>query len=455
MAQADHSRPQLGINGYGPRGPFVEFHNRPNRWAVMVCHRRAGKTVACVADLILSALLTRKQDARYAYLCPQYNQAKDVAWKYVKQLTADIPGVQYNETELRADLPNGARIRLYGADNPDRLRGLYLDGVVLDEYADMRYGVWGEVLRPALSDRKGWAVFIGTPKGPNAFHKLWKETEGHKDWYRLMLRASESGLVDADELADAQQQMTDDQYAQEYECSFEAAIQGAYYGKEIAKADKDGRIRTVEYDPILPVFTAWDIGYSDDTTIVFYQVTRGEVRIIDYYAASGQGVAHYVEVLNAKPYSYFSLGDKPCLFLPHDARAKTFASGGKSTQEQFAALGYNSRIVPELSLQDGIQAVRMMLPRTYIDKDNCLELLDALRLYRREWDGEKKVFRDKPLHDWTSHAADAMRYCAVMYREASGSDEPKQPPKFAIEDGRMNITLDELWAETTTREERI
>jgi len=420
----------------------------------MVCHRRAGKTVACVADLVLAALTTSKQDARYAYLCPQYNQAKDVAWKYVKQLTADIPGVGYNETELRADLPNGARIRLYGADNPDRLRGLYLDGVVLDEYADMRYGVWGEVLRPALSDRKGWAVFIGTPKGPNAFHKLWQETDGHRDWYRLMLRASESGLIDPQELDDARQQMTDDQYAQEYECSFEAAIQGAYYGRDLALADKEGRIAVVDYDEALPVYTAWDIGYTDDTAIVFYQVTRGEVHVIDYYAASGEGVAHYVDVLNSKPYRYFTLGEKPCLFLPHDARAKTFASGGKSTQEQFAAHGYLSRIVPELSLQDGIQAVRMMLPRTYIDKDRCADLLDALRLYRREWDGEKKVFRDKPLHDWTSHAADAMRYCAVMYRDAAEKEQPAAPAVFAVQGGQMNITLDEMWAETPQREDR-
>lgn len=412
-----------------------------------MCHRRAGKTVACVADLVLSALLTRKQDARYAYLCPQYNQAKDVAWKYVKQLTTDIPGVQYNETELRADLPNGARIRLYGADNPDRLRGLYLDGVVLDEYADMRYGVWGEVLRPALSDRKGWAVFIGTPKGPNEFHSLWKVTEHNPDWYRLMLRASESGLVDASELEAARQQMTEDQYAQEYECSFEAAIQGAYYGRDIAQADKDGRICSVEYDSASPVFTAWDIGYSDDTAIVFYQVIRGEVRVIDYYAAHGEGIEHYVRVLNERPYRYFMMGDKPCIYLPHDARAKTLASGGKSTQEQFQAHGYRSRIVPDLGLQDGIQAVRMMLPRVYFDADKCAELLDALRLYRREWDGEKKVFREKPMHDWTSHAADAFRYCAVMWKELAQPEKPPEPR------WPTDLTISELIARNRRRED--
>ena len=167
----------MGINAYQVRAPFDPFHRRKERWAVLVCHRRAGKTVACIAELVACALVTNKQNARYAYICPQFNQAKDVAWVYIKQLTSDIPGISYNESELRADLPNGSRIRLYGADNPDRMRGLYLDGVILDEYADMKPSIWGEVLRPALSDRKGWGVFIGTPKGHNDFYDLWMRTE--------------------------------------------------------------------------------------------------------------------------------------------------------------------------------------------------------------------------------------------------------------------------------------
>ena len=211
MATADDPSPQRGINAYRPRQPFVDFHNRAQRWAVMVCHRRAGKTVACVADLVLSALVTPKSDARFAYVAPLYRQAKDVAWMYVKSLTADIPRMTYNETELRADFPNGARVRLYGADSPDSLRGLYMDGVILDEFADMRPSVWGEVIRPLLADRRGWATFIGTPKGHNGFWDIWTLAQGHLDWFSLMLRASESGVLSQAELESSAQGMSEDQ----------------------------------------------------------------------------------------------------------------------------------------------------------------------------------------------------------------------------------------------------
>lgn len=393
----------------------------------MVCHRRAGKTVACVADLVLSALLTSKQDARFAYIAPQLNQAKDIAWSYLKNLTADIPRVQYNETELRADLPNGSRVRIYGADNPDRLRGLYLDGVILDEYADMRPSVWGEIVRPLLSDRLGWAVFIGTPKGHNEFWRIWNSRKDDREWFSLMLRASESGIIPKSELVSAAKEISDDQYQQEYECSFSAAVQGAYYAKDLEQLERDGRITEVPYDKALPVYTAWDIGYSDDTTIWFWQQIRNEVHVIDFYSDHGHGVEHYVKVLKDRGYNYAKLTSQPFLWLPHDARAKTFASGGKSTQEQFREMGYQSVIAPELGLQDGIQALRATLRHCWFDKEKCHEGLEALKLYRREWDEDRKVFRDKPLHDWTSHAADAARYLACVWKEQKKPPEEIKP----------------------------
>jgi phage terminase large subunit len=183
----------------------------------------------------------------------------------------------------------------------------------------------------------------------------------------------------------------------------------------------------------------------------------GEVHVIDYYANNGHGVPHYVDVLNEKGYNYAKLGNKPFLWLPHDARAKTFASGGKSSQEQFMALGYSSRIVPELSLQDGINALRMMLPKAYFDRQKCFDGVEALKLYRREYDDDKKVFRDKPLHDWTSHAADAARYMAIAFREAS--PEARRPePKFAFrgtDNGITSLTMNEMWALTPKRDTRI
>ena len=398
--------------------------------------------MACVADLVLSALTTPKQDGRYAYIAPQYNQAKDVAWGYVKRLTSDIPGVEYNESELRADLPNGSRVRLYGADNPDRLRGLYLDGAILDEYADMKPRVWGEIVRPLLADRKGWAAFIGTPKGHNEFYSVWKHALANSDWFALKLAASTSGLLDELELADARRGMTDDQYEQEFECSFEAAIVGAYYGREMGAAEKDGRICSVPFDPAMPVHTAWDLGYRDDTAIFWFQVVRGEIHVIDFHASSGGDVSYYAGIVQGKPYKYGTH------YLPHDARAKTLASAGKSIIEQMGTLlGLsNMAIVPELSVQDGIQAARMALPRCWFDRDKCGDGIEALKQYQREWDEDKKAFREKPRHDWTSHPADAFRMLAIAWRE-SGPIQKAPDPARAVGVGAANTaTLNDLWS---------
>ena len=444
MASSEH---WYGFNQYEPRGPFLNLHGRRQRWAVIVAHRRAGKTVACLADLVLDVLFTKKSDYRAAYIAPQYNQAKDVAWGYIKRLTGDIPNVQYNESELRADLPNGARIRLYGADNPDRLRGLYLDAVILDEYADMKPRVWGEIIRPLLADRQGWAVFIGTPKGKNEFWRIWQNAD--QDWFKLNVKASESGLLLKSELEQAAKSMTEDQYLQEFENSFDAAITGAYYGKEFRQAELEGRVTSVEYDRNVKVFTSWDLGYHDDTAIWFWQVIGGEIHFIDHYSASGLAIEDYAKVITEKPYKYARH------WLPHDARAKTLASGGKSIIEQLAAhLGIESMgIVPDLSVQDGIQATRMMLPRSWFDQGRCGEAVETVKQYQREWDDDRKTFREKPRHDFTSHDADALRMAAVAWKEAKPKEIPA-PAEFAAKgvNGRIvTAKLDDLWAEKSPR----
>lgn len=402
----DDEESDLIVIPYEPRDAFLAFHERQARWAVMVAHRRAGKTVACINDLLRAALTCDKPDGRYAYIAPQFNQAKDVAWLYIRRFAGVVPGAEFNESELRCDLPNGARIRLYGADNPDRLRGIYLDGVVLDEYADMRPSIWGEVLRPLLADRKGWAVWIGTPKGRNAFYETWEGAEA-QGWFRLMLKASETGLIDAEELEAARSQMTPEQYEQEFECSFEAAIMGAYYARELAQADKDGRIANVPYEPSQQVHVAWDLGIGDSTALVFAQVVGREWRIVDFYEASGVGLDHYVGVLRSKPYTYGAQ------ILPHDAAAKELGTG-KSRVEVLESLGLRDvKVLKQERVEDGINAVRMTLPKCWFDKTKCAQLLEALRQYRTEYDERKKVFKPTPLHDWTSHAADAMRYLCV------------------------------------------
>lgn len=400
----------------------MPYHDRAERFAVGVAHRRCGKTVACINDTIRRAITEGKTDARYAYVAPQYNQAKDVAWLYLKKYAEPITQ-QSNESELYVRLINGATIRLYGADNPDRLRGIYLDGAVLDEYADMHPNVWGEVIRPLLTDRRGWATFIGTPKGHNSFYDIYNRAKVSPDWHTFVLRASETGIVPAQELQDARADMSDDQYAQEFECSFEAAIQGAIYGKLIEDADKAGRLCRVDYDRSTPVKTSWDIGFDDSTVIWFWQIVGNEVRIIDYYEANGHGVEHYCDVVKSKSYKYGRH------YVPHDAAHKLMAAGGRSIVEQAKDHGVMMFVVNATTQANSIEALRVTLPHSWIDSDKCATGIEALRMYRYAFDAKRNVFSTKPLHDWSSHACDALEIMARVWREEKQPEKP-QPPKF-------------------------
>jgi hypothetical protein len=386
------------------------------RFNVLVAHRRFGKTVFCINELIKQAAKNNRDDPRYAYVAPLLSQAKDVAWEYLKRYTAEIPEATVNESELRVDLPGGVRIRLYGADNPDRLRGIYLDGVVFDEFAQMQPRVWSEVIRPALADREGWAVFIGTPMGRNQFHALYEQAKADASWHAALFRASETDIIPAAELREAAKAMTDDQYAQEFECSFDAAVIGSYYGRTIADLERDNRIRRVPWEPKVPVVTAWDLGIGDSTAIWFCQQVGNEVRLIDYHENSGVGLSHYAgEILDRKARGWaFSEH-----LLPHDATVRELGTG-KSRVETLQGLGINPRVLPAMPVDDGINAARLMLPRCWFDADKCARGLEALRQHRREYDDKLKAFKGRPLHDWTSHAADAFRYLAMGLKPADG-----------------------------------
>lgn len=434
---------------YAPRSVFEDFHDRKERWAVVVAHRRCGKTVACINDLIYRALTEEKENARYAYIAPYYAQAKSIAWDYLQRFAKPVMA-KSNQSELWVELLNGARIKLFGADNPDSLRGLYLDGVVLDEYADMRPRMWGEIIRPLLADRLGWAVFIGTPKGHNAFYDVYNNATKNDNWYVKTLRASQTKLLPDSELKDAFQSMSEDQYLQEFECSFESAMVGAYYGKEMRVLTDQGRITKVEHDPIFPVYSAWDLGYSDDTAVWWFQVVHGEIRVLDYHSSNGQPISFYTGLLESREqergYVYRTH------WLPHDARAKTLASGGKSIIEQISnKIPLESlKIVPSLSLQDGIQASRLALMRAWFDAEKCEDGIECLRQYQREFDEDKKVFRDKPRHDWTSHGADAFRMLAIAWSEEH-KEVARDKPIKGLHVGQTDVTLNEMWASTPKR----
>lgn len=396
---------------YEPRDQFIAYHDRVERFAKIVAHRRFGKTVGCINDKIKAALSNTRQypPPRYAYVAPTYTQAKDIAWGYLKHYSAPIPGIKTSESELWVEYPNGARIRLYGADNYDRMRGLYHDGVTIDEPAQMDPRAWPEVIRPTLSDYTGWGTFIGTPAGRDWFYKIDLNEDGSPsdNFFRLTLKASETGVIPPDELESLRSGLSQEQFAQEFECSFDAAVVGAYYGRLMAAADADKRITGVPYEPTAPVYTAWDLGIRDATAIWFAQVIGREIHLIDYYEASGVDLGHYVREIVGKPYLYAGH------IVPHDAQAKELGTG-KSRLEVLESLGLKNLTVAAMHrVEDGINAVRTIIPRCWFDERKCARGIDALKLYRAEYDDKLQALKPRPVHDWASHSADSFRYLAM------------------------------------------
>lgn len=398
---------------YKPRDAFMPYHEADKRYTLTVAHRRAGKTVARINKLIRKAAECRNHNPRFGYLAPYFVQAKDIAWGYLKQYAGPIIefGGKVNESELSITFGhNGATIRLYGADNAERMRGLYFDGLAADEAQDIRPSVLTQIIMPALADRKGWLDLSGTPKGwANLLGQTYQKCRDDPDWFIQVLKASETGLIDADELRQLRQQMPENEYLQEFECSFDAAITGSYYAKDLGEAETSKRIGNVPHEPMAQVQTFWDLGISDSMSIWFAQAVGREVRIIDYYEAAGYGFDHYAQVLKAKPYTY----DKH--WAPHDIQVRELGTG-RSRLEVAQSLGINFDVVPQVGVKDGIDALRMLLPRCWIDATKCAIGIEALKAYREKID-EKRGISLGPLHDWASHAADAARYMAVALQE--------------------------------------
>ncbi len=427
---------------YEPRSQFEEFHSRSNRWSAMVAHRRAGKTFACVNDIVTRATYTQKKNARYAYIAPFYRQAKDVAWVYLKDAARPLlkAGTKPRESELRVELFNGAWITLYGADNPDALRGIYLDGVVMDEFGDCRPSLWGEVILPTLSDRKGWAVFIGTPKGHNHFYDIRNRAKEEPEWFYAELKASQTGIISEDELAEAKAQQTEDQYNQEYECDFEAAVMGTYYSSLITELEAKGQIGDYPYDPDQPVHVAGDLGFTDSSAYWFWQLAPEGPVIIDYEEAHSEALPYYFDLLNYKPYEYETI------WLPHDAKAKSLQTG-RSTIEQFLEAGFPCNIQPKLAIQHGIDAGRLILKSCHFNKETTTEGIEALRAYRRQYNEVTKAYTDKPLHDWSSHGADAWRGLALVTKARLSPAPKKKESAWEQMTKPVQYTLNQLYEE--------
>jgi phage terminase large subunit len=412
--------PRTVVIPYQPRPLQLEFHDdfqraQPRR-SVLVCHRRFGKSVMTINELVRQAAQCPRPNPRYAYVAPYRHQAKAIAWDFLKQYTQDVPGVSYNESELRCDLPWGARLTLFGADNADALRGMYLDGVVLDEYAFMHPDVFEKVISPTLVDRDGFALFIGTPNGRNHFHALYEQTQAEPESLTRFWPASKTGVLSAERLAEEQRRVAPEVFAQEYECSFEAAIKGAYYARQLEQARADGRLTRVPYEPARPVETWWDLGWSDATAILFVQQIGREVHVIDYLEDYGKELAVYAKALLAKPYLYAKH------HLPHDA-GHTELGSGLTLEQQLRRMGLrDTRVHGANEPLDGIHQARLLFPRVWIDSAKCARFIDALAAYRAAWDDNRQDYKDAPYHDWASHGADAFRCLAVGLRELKPED---------------------------------
>ena len=409
---------------YKPRPLQKEIHKSLTRFNVLVCHRRFGKTVLTVNELIKQCLQCKLPRPRYYYIAPTYSMAKRIAWDYLKYYTSVLPKMEYHETELRADLPNGGRIQLLGCERPQTLKGLYMDGVVLDEVAQMPPKMWTEVIRPALSDRKGFMVAIGTPQGHNSFFELYNHGLHDENWYAKSFKASETKIVDEEELAAAKSMMPPEIYEAEYECSFESSAIGAIYSQSLAKADNEGRITKVPYDSTVKVDTYWDLGMRDKTAIWFVQQKGSAIHLIDYFEDSGESLEYYASVLDERGYIYDTH------YLPHDANVREIGTG-KSRLEIAQSLGLVTSIVPKMSIEDGINATRMTLGRCWFDYEKTKDGLDALRQYR--WAvTDKGETKNRPLHDWTSHAADSFRYVCTGLQETKNWSSRIEYPRLGI-----------------------
>jgi len=405
--------------GYIPREPQKQIHKavKDNRFVCIVAHRRMGKTVGAINQLIHSALNCELKNPRMAYLAPTYSQAKRVAWDILTEYTRPLKAIN-NIAELRSDFM-GRRISLFGCDNIDALRGQYFDLVCIDEYAQINPSLFSEIIRPAIADRKGKVLFIGTPKGRNHFATLRdKAATGKDSWKLLEFKASETGLVDQEELDAALKEMGEDKYSQEFEVNFHTPVEGAYYGSLINDLEFKQQINdSVIRDDICKTFVSWDLGMGDSTAMFVAQSAGQEIHIIDFLENHGQGLDYYINWLRNNRY------DTAEQLLPHDIQVRELGTG-KSRLEVLEEAGLNCRVVPKLGIDDGIQAVRRMLPRCWFNT-KVKDAVDLLRNYRRTYDEKRDVFFDKPLHDFTSHAADSFRYLAVGLNETDdGWDKP-------------------------------
>lgn len=384
-----------------------------NKKRALLCyHRRGGKDIACWNYLIKQAL---KEKAVYYYIFPEYSQARKAFWdsitedgqSYLDFIPRKCIRKKWNH-EMKLLLISGSIIQILGSDNYDAIRGTNPKGVVLSEYAYQNPLIWNMILDPILTKNKGWAVFNSTPQGKNHFYEMYNYAlKNPNDWYVSKLTIENTKLIEIEELEKKKEQgISEELIEQEYYCSFEIGIQGSFYGRSMNQMEEEGRICSAPYDKNFLVYTAWDLGFSDAMSIIFFQKRGNEILIIDHYENHGFALNHYLEVLKSKNYSYGTH------YIPHDGKAHSAA--GTTFLQIARESGYRFEVLEnKLSVMEGIEKVRGIFPRIFIDKEKCGYLIKCLLQYHSEWDDRAKIFRNRPKHDWSSHSCDAFRYMCL------------------------------------------
>lgn len=409
---------------FTPRAWQRPLLDDPAKRIVAVVHRRAGKSTCLIWKGLKAALTTTKPLPRVVDILPySIMWSRTGLWDQLVAAAQHIPGAEIRKSNMSVQFANGGTFQCGGADNQDSWRGGYSDLCILDEYDDMPMSMVPLIVEPMLADRDGTLIRSGTPKGKNLLKEAYDRARHAKDYSSYLLDYTKTQALSDTAIERLKAEMSDEEFAQELLCSFESPNSGSYYGKLMQEAEDEGRITNVPHEPTLKVTTAWDLGVDDSTAIWFLQTLRsGEWRCIDYLEDSGEGLDHYVRLLKQRGYTY----DRH--ILPHDAQVRELGSG-KSRTETLHSLGLKpTRIIRSHSVADGINAVRMVLPRCWFDAYKCALGIKALRGYRREWNEKAETWRSNPVHDHASHGADAMRYLALGVRE---NTQPLAEPEWA------------------------
>ena len=432
--------------------PLHKFMVNGGKRAIEIAHRRWGKDEIAL-DVTFQALIERP--ATYWTCLPEFAQARKAIWTAVNPHTGlrrideafpqELREVT-NESEMFIRFYNGSTWQVIGSDRYNALVGAGVAGVTFSEWALANPSAWGYI-SPMMRENNGWAMFITTPRGKNHAFDMYNHALKTEGWFAEISNVLDTGAFAEEQLGEIRseyvalygQEFGTAQFEQEYLCSFDAAILGSFYGGELAAARSEGRICEVKHDPDLPVMTVWDIGFTDDTAILFVQIIANEVRIIDTYSSNGQNLAHYAGILSDKDYDYSRH------WLPHDAQAKTLAAAGRSVYEQLVK-DHDMKNVSILrntnTEMQGIMAARHMFPRLWIDQGQE-DFLSAIGQFRREWDDAKKCFRDHPVHDWTNHFSDALRYLAWVWKEPAKPKPQELNPTLSI-GGKSTMTMDDM-----------